>query len=286
MEAGKKLFFSLCKTESNIVNWNINLIKKDINFRKADLSAFGHIKTNKKNKTASLVSAVNIFNEIYENLSHNNTEGLRRIASYAAKLMHNEASGCASILTVEPGVPQSGRFISFLRDSFLELSRLPVSPCTHISSCPLSHGYNIAEQKNKSHINKKWCHISYKASNIPKELNNLSLAAGLPKERITFSYLLAGEVSCINTLQHDELSANGQNTKKNEKTRIISDIFQLPDNLIGCYGCSAKGLVLLKSEKNKDNIFTSGNIITPIFDKNGQRDKKSGALIAKLSREK
>ena len=275
LEAGKKFFISLCETENNISEWKINLIKKDIDFRKAFISAdknnYNIVKTGKK-KPASLVCAVNLFNETCENLSHNNSEGLRRIASNSAKLMYNEASESASILTVEPGVPQSGRFISLLRDSFIELNRPPDSPCTHNASCPLSP---FSAQKQKINNKGKWCHFAQKTENIPKELNNLSQAAGLPKERIAFSFLLAGGVS-------REHSANGQN----EKTRVISDVFQLPGNLTGCYGCSAKGLVLLTGEKNTDKYFTSGGIVTPIFDKNGQRDNKSGALIARLSMEK
>jgi len=244
LEAGKKFFTALCENTGGNAAWKINLIKEDIDIRQPNKS--------KKRKPAALVCAVNTFNEIYENLSHNNTEGLRNMAENAARLMFNFASPNGSILTIEPGVPQAGRFISFLRDSFMELKRPPASPCTHIESCPL-----IIKK------GKKWCHFAFNIEDAPKELRRLSAAAKLPKERLAFSYLLTGK-----------------NSK--EGTRVISDMFPLPDNLFGRYGCSAQGLVLLTGEKNRIEKLSSHDIVTPIFAANGQYDQKSGAFIVRI----
>jgi len=294
LEAGKKFFASLCGKET--VKWKINLIKEDINLKKANLktaavnpknanseefNAAGQKSENKKNKKAALVCAVNLFNEIYENLSHNNKTGLRDTAAAAACYMNKRADSEASILTVEPGVPQAGYFISYLRGAFLELNRQPESPCTHNAPCPLIKG-----QKNA----KRWCHFAFESTDAPDELLCLSAAAGLPKERLVFSYLYTSasskpEDAWQKSLQSQEASLLAKKHKKDVKTRVISDIFPLPENKHGCYGCSSKGLVLFAVNKNQINRLKNGSAVTPFFNADGKRDIKSGALIAGLAGE-
>jgi len=247
LDAGKKFFTALAADTEN--PWKIKLIKEDIDIRKTQVS--------QKRKQAAFVCAINIFNEIYENLSHNNTEGLRRMAANAALFMHNEASANASILTVEPGVPRSGQFISLLRDEFIKLNRPPAAPCTHSNACPLSGG-----KKNK------WCHFAFDTAGAPKELSRLSAAAKLPKERIVFSFLFTGAESAAK--------------KDSNAVRVISDTFPLPDNCFGRYGCSNQGLVLLKGEKSLIEKAAPLGLAAPFFSANGQRDAKSGALIGEL----
>jgi ribosomal protein RSM22 (predicted rRNA methylase) len=242
LEAGQKFFTAIAGNSP----WKINLVKEDIDFRKPHVT--------RKKKTASLVCAVNMFNEIYENIPHNNTEGLKRMAANTARIMHEQAAQNAFILTVEPGVPRSGHFISFLRNAFLELGRNPLSPCPHTQACPVSGG-------------KRWCHFAFVTADAPQELHRLSEAAGIPKERLVFSFLLTGE------------AGKNQVETELEKTRIISDAFPLPDNLFGRYGCCAKGLVLVTGKRNRIEKIVSGSLITPVFHANA-RDAKSGALIA------
>jgi len=239
LEAGKKFFAALCEGKNT---WNIHPVREDIDLRQANIT--------RKFKPASLVCAVNVFNEIYETLSHNNVDGLRRMAANAARLLRGLSSDKASILTVEPGVPRSGHFISFLRASLLESGLTPASPCTHALACPLTK--------------KRWCHFAFEAPDVPKELLRLSAAAGLPKERLVFSFLLTGA------------------HKKEEKTRVISDAFPLPGKRYGRYGCGSQGLVLLSGDRNRMEETASLNLVTPIFAADRKRDKKSGALIAEV----
>ena len=259
LEAGKKLLAAFCdefnKNADNGGLWKIHIVKEDIDIRKKTDNA-------QKRKKASLVCAVNVFNEIYETLPHNNREGLRRMAEKIANYMHGQALADACILTVEPGVPQSGRFIAFLRSAFLELGREPLSPCTHTKACPLN-----GEKK-------RWCHFAFEAADAPKELLRLSAAAGLPKERLVFSYLLAGAA----------ISAPAKNAPKKsaEKVRVISDAFPLPPARFGRYGCCSRGLVLLRGGKNRVEKTACGSLAAPIFAANEQRDAKSGALIMEL----
>jgi len=272
LEAGKIFFTSLCQTNGNknLNNdvWKINLIKEDIDFRKDTLAVSG-----KKIKKSSFVCAINIFNEIYEKLPHNNTEGLRRMAANIAKLMHGEASAQGSILTVEPGIPQSGRFISFLRSAFLELNRPPASPCTHCEICPFINGSaKTLRGRNWIDTKKRWCHFAYETYDAPNDLRRLSAAAKLPKDRLVLSYLFTGKTQKNFSHKHEETN----------KARVISDAFALPNNRYGRYGCSSQGLVLLTGDKNHIENTNSGSIVKIIYNTNKQQDIKSGALIVNL----
>jgi ribosomal protein RSM22 (predicted rRNA methylase) len=257
LEAGKKFFTALCESSDckNIL-WKINLIKEDVDIRQ--------VKGVKKRKQAALVCAVNMFNEIYENLSHNDTEGLRRMAKNAAHIMHNEAAANASILIVEPGVPQSGKFISLLRTTLLELGRPPAAPCTHTNDCPLINGpAKLIKGQNWIDTKKRWCHFALDTVDAPKELRRLSAAAKLPKERLVYSFLFTGQPAA-----------------KPGEARIISDAFSLPNNWFGRYGCSERGLILVKGERNRIEDAISGSIVK--LSATGQYDKKSGAQISAL----
>ena len=273
LEAGKKFFQALAENDEKNIPWKINLVREDIDIRKNTL---------RKEKQASLVCAVNLFNEIYEKIPHSNTGKLNQLADNAAQLLHNLAKTCACILTVEPGVPQSGRFISLLRGALIELGRPPASPCTHSSVCPCNFE------------KKKWCHFAFETANVTKELLRLSAAAGLPKDRLVLSYLLTGQI-------------NAKIPKMNA-LRVISDAFSLPQGCFGRYACSASGLVLLSGEKKQIEKISSGDLLPlealpmahfPMetiqipatskirqmdlkFKLTGKRDAKSGALIMEV----
>jgi len=234
LEAGKK-FFNALTCESP---WEINLVREDIDIRR-----------NSKRKKASLVCSVNMFNEMYEKIPHNNTAGLKELADNAAKFLHNSSLKEACIFTVEPGVPRSGKFISYLRDSFIKLERPPSSPCTHSENCPLT------EQK-------RWCHFAFGTENVSKELQRLSAAAGLPKERLVLSYLLTGK------------------KEENPQVRVISDAFPLQNSLFGRYCCCAQGLVLVTGERKKIVKIEPHSLIK--INLNGTIDEKSGALNGEL----
>jgi len=269
MEAGRKFFTALCKaTDKNFhdqnIPWKINIIKEDIDFRKT------HKMSAKKRKPASLVCAVNIFNEVYENIPHNNPEALGKAASNAAFLLHNEAKKDAPILIVEPGVPQSGKFISLLRNELLKLNRLPSSPCTHAEACPFLGGPSkMTRGRNWIDTKKRWCHFAFETTSAPGELRRLSAAAKLPKERIVFSYLLTGEST-----------TNRQRGEKDAYARVISDFFPLPENRYGRYCCSPDGLVLITGKKGPIEDLNPHSLEK--YYANGQYDKKSGALISEV----
>jgi hypothetical protein len=267
LDAGKQFFAAL--TGGSACPWKIQIVKADF-FAGAGKGAAGRDR-------AALVCAVNVFNEIYGNAPHravglNGAADFQRIAEKSAALLAGLAAEQASILVVEPGVPQSGQFISLLRNALLERGRRPLAPCTHCGVCPLP-GSAPAGRPGKS----RWCHFAFETAGAPKALRKLSAAAGIPKERAVLSFLLTG-------------SAAAANTPQTTAVRVISDAFPLPGGRLGCYGCSGQGLVLLAGplrkaqggEQTTAAALSSGSLINAAITGPERRDPKSGALIIDL----
>ena len=242
LEAGKKLFAALVGENCT---WSIHTIKGELNAVKP--------------KPAALVCAVNVFNEMHGDISRNNT--IRHVADKSARLLaaHGVAHSAASsaILVVEPGIPRCGEFISLLRSALAERGLQPLSPCPHSEVCPFPGGTGRAGKQ-------RWCHFAFETEDAPAVLHRLSLAAGIPKERAVLSFLLAGPAD-----------------KEKTELRVISDAFPLPQNRLGRYCCSGQGLVLLTGERAALEEAASGALVNAVF-KEGQRDSKSGALVAEL----
>jgi len=244
LDAGKKFFAALAGENTP---WKIHTVKGDINAAKP--------------KPAALVCAVNVFNEMYGDISRNGTEILRRSAEKAARLLAAHASASSAILAVEPGFPRCGEFISLLRSAFLKRNRRPLSPCPHDTECPFPGG--------NDGIKKRWCHFAFETDDAPAALHRLSHAAGLPKERAVLSFLFTGAA--------DAPAANAAAAEA-PTLRVISDAFPLPPNRFGRYCCSREGLLLLAGGKKVIEDTPSGALINAVVTE--ERDSKSGALLA------
>jgi len=243
LEAGK-LFFSALGGENS--PWKINTIKGDLK--------------NLKIQNAALVCAVNVFNEMYGDISRSNENSLALNAQKASRMLAAYGSASSSFLVVEPGFPRCGEFISLLRGAFLEEGVRPLSPCPHDKICPMQG-------------KKRWCHFAFETDDAPQELHRLSRAAGLPKERAVLSFLFSTKENCRSE-NGLELHGEGQ------LLRIISDAFPLPYGRFGRYCCSGRGLALLAGEKNTIEKNTCGSLANAVIKE--ERDTKSGALIAGL----
>jgi len=238
LEAGKNFFSALAGEASP---WKINVIK----------SSLKTVKT----RDADLVCAINVFNEMYGDISRSDENSLSLNAKKTCRLLTSCGSASSAFLVVEPGFPRCGEFISLLRGSFLEQEIKPLSPCPHDDICPMLG-------------KKRWCHFAFETDDAPKALHKLSQAAGLPKERAVLSFLFANRA--------------GQATSGAEnKLRVISDAFALPHNRFGRYCCSQQGLALFAGAKNAIDKIPSGSLINDVIMKGG-KDPKSGALIAEL----
>jgi hypothetical protein len=267
LEAGLKLFHALAGPDSP---WTVKTIRASLGER-----IYG--------KPARLVTAVDLFNELFWGIPPGDRAKLRSLAERQGRFLAALAGAGGSILAVEPGIPRSGEFLAALRAALVEAGRLPLAPCLHAGSCPCPGGLNPlpGEPGGKA----KWCHFAFDTLGAPEELTRLSLAAGIPKERAVLSFLLAAPPS------------KPQSPAKPPPLlpiRIISDPFPLPapgkppgssaagQPLYGRYGCSPRGLLLVRGgQKNREN-YAPGDLLELPLSPEERRDPKSGALIADL----
>jgi SAM-dependent methyltransferase len=258
LDAGRKFFAVLAGENSP---WRIHTVKGDLYTVKA--------------LPAALVCAVNVFNEMYGDISRSGTDKLRRSAEKSARLLARHGSASAAILVIEPGFPRCGEFISLLRGVLAGSGRRPLSPCPHDAECPLNDN-----GKNSANIKKRWCHFAFATEDAPSALHKLSSAARLPKERAVLSFLFTGPVDTSRKKTKDAEAPAAPSI-----LRVISDAFPLPPNQFGRYACSARGLVLLAGQKSVIEKTACGASVHAVF-RNGERDSKSGALLAGLCEEK
>jgi len=247
LEAGKKLFAALAGENGP---WKIRALKAEIG---AGKTAPG----------AALVCASNVFNEMYGDISRCGAETLKHNAEKSARLLEGYASGTgeSALLVVEPGFPRCGEFIGLLRNALIERGRRPLSPCPHDGACPL---LGCAGRGKK-----RWCHFAFETEDAPRDLRRLALSAGIPKERAVLSFAHMGR------------RESAQAKSADSELRIISDAFPLPRRHFGRYACSKRGLVLLAGEEGAIGNIGFGTLANAVF-KKGERDAKSGALLAEL----
>ena len=175
----------------------------------------------------------------------------------------------AGIILVEPGVPKAARTLSLLRTRYIKDSRNIAAPCPHAGDCPMSGFKAYTGSKNK------WCNFAFSTEDAPARLQKLSVAAKLPKERATLSFMAVARVD----------------GPKTSGIRITSDKLRLPNYMCGYYGCSQFGLVLVTlPDENNTRLPKppfrpqSGDLIS-VKTKTPDslpKDEKSGALIVKL----
>jgi hypothetical protein len=257
LDAGRKFFAALASDTP----WIIHTVKGDINtVRRPD-----------KAKPPQLVCAINVFNEMFGDISRGGEESLKRSSEKSARLLGSHTSDTAYVLVVEPGFPRCGEFISLLRGAFLKRGRLPLAPCTHHNDCPFNQ--------------KRWCHFAFETEDAPSALHRLSHAAGLPKERAVLSFLFTGPNNAKRS--KSELTPTPLIQEKLTPTalmtqlRIISDAFFLPPRRLGRYCCSQNGMVLLAGTNSAIEKAASGALVNAQL--TDERDPKSGAPIAEFS---
>lgn len=206
---------------------------------------------------ARLVSALNVFNERFEEIPQADSGALQQAADKSSQLLVSLLAESGSILVLEPGVPWSGHYIAALRSSLLAQGQVPYSPCPHLGICPCPGG------------KAKWCHFAFDTEDAPTTLQRLSIAAGLPKERATVSFLLTGPAK--------KEQESSQEEAKTFPVRIISDRFPVPQQGYGRYGCSSRGLVLA-IERGPEERNKPGDLVR--LSSREKRDPKTGALLA------
>jgi hypothetical protein len=238
---------------------------------------------------ARLVSAVNFFNELYEDLPHGDSEGLRRFADKEARFLSSLAAEDGSLLVIEPGVPRSGEFIAALRASLADRGRPPAAPCPHAGACPCPGGKAApGEGAAKPGGKGRWCHFAFETADAAPALLKLSAAAGFPKERAVLSFLYGGPVLSGGRAPAPLPAGTGETAAASPAlpVRIISDPFPVhsggpgnPAAAFGRYGCCEKGLVLIRGGGEQIAGYESGALAEFVFSGTERRDPKSGALV-------
>lgn len=256
MSLGEEIYLSvvsktIAKTQNqNIEPWKIIRIK-------------GSLGTFIKNKV-SFVSCANVFNEIFEDSNKPLEQLCKNYTENIFKYLEDKVESL--IFIAEPGIPRSARFISLTREALLRKKYNVLSPCAHLSTCPM-------EGKR----GQKWCHFVLDATLAPKNLQKLSEESYLTKDRASISFIFAKK-------NNTKLSLQESSKAKNAKIplRVNSEIIKLPNNKIARYCCSSFGLILF-IEKTSSSKLTFGQLIyvDNIFSNKSKllKDKKSNAII-------
>ena len=191
----------------------------------------------------------------------------------------------AGIILVEPGVPKAARTLSLLRSRYIKEGRTIAAPCPHAEECPMSGFKAYTGSKNK------WCNFAFSTEDAPVRLQKLSVAAKLPKERATLSFMA---IDARVKPEHDTpVIARLDRAISPDTTdiRITSDKLRLPNYMCGYYGCSQHGLVLVTlPDENNTRLPKppfrpqSGDLISVKTKRPDSlpKDEKSGATIIKL----
>ncbi|MDR1429801.1 MAG: rRNA methyltransferase [Spirochaetaceae bacterium] len=264
LEAGLTLFRALAGDSP----WSIKKLRSSIGERVPG-------------KKAALVSAIGVYNEVFQH----ERRSFGEFAEKQAALLSALAADNGAIFIAEPGIPQSGALISAFRSALIRRFRLPLSPCVHSGPCPFP-----GNAAGRSARKEKWCHFAFDTGDAPAPLRDLSLEAGLPKDRAVLSFLYSGAISravspaVSGAVSRDESSrTGGTDTGHSYPVRVISDAFTLEGGRRGRYGCSGQGMVLVNGSSRSMEACPSGSLITALPPNPPERDKKSGALLVKPS---
>lgn len=209
---------------------------------------------------AALLTCANVFNEILQSES----APPDALAKKYSKALFPYLQENASVLLIEPGVPNSARFISLMRDAFLRNGFFAAAPCPHQGRCPMD-----GRRAGKSGASGKWCNFAFETAGAPKRLLSLSEKSGLPKERAVLSFVFVQKNENAKKL-----------SEQNESIRIVSDTIHLAQKgARGHYACARQGFSLAVCSPGKK--VESGDLIFGAKEKN-ERDEKTNALIFEI----
>lgn len=238
---------------------------------------------------ADLVASANAFTEFFWSSPARRENNL---GERAVGLLSGLTAACkpgGAILVAEPGEPRSGAMLSALREAAL-LSGLQVeSPCPHARACPMPGAFggmgDRVEGKARSALppvhspkwrpKMPWCHFPVPLETAPPALTRFSEEVGLPKERLTVSWLALRKPALRDSADGDR--ARGAEQKGPLRTRLVSDPIRLPGGWDGRYACSDLGYTLVVGAAAREG---PGSLLDLDRPSRISRDEKSGAVIA------
>ena len=258
MALGEDIFLSVC-AKLNCNPWKIIRVK----------GSFGAPIKQK----ASFITCANMFNELDQASDMPPEFKVKKYYDQLQKYADNDAK----FILVEPGVPKAARTLTLFRDRFLKAGACVVSPCPHAGECPMSGFKAYTGSKNK------WCNFAFDTTDAPSRLIKLSVAAKLPKERATLSFISVAPVLRQAQEPHESRAA--------ELIRITSDEFRLPNYMSGYYACTEHGLALVQVPSSNNTRLPKppfrpacGDLIEvkKITPDSLPKDEKSGAVVIKI----
>lgn len=257
LSVGENIFYSIA-AKLECEPWKIVRVK-------------GQLGTELKEK-ATFISCANAFNEIIEDADMPPDFLAKKYSDKILSYAERNRPG-TRVLVVEPGTPNSARFTSLMRDSFIRKGYEPCSPCPHAAECPM-HG----RKGNKG----KWCNFAFSTEDAPEELKKLSERSQLPKDRAVLSFF-AGMIREQNAADVandlDKKLSDFLGEQKELAFRVASDPIRLPIHRTGYYACSELGLLLVVTD---NKLFSGQCLSTPMPSKELDVDEKSGAQILVL----
>jgi hypothetical protein len=214
-------------------------------------------------KKASFITCANMFNELYQDGQYTP----EYLAEKYTSMLLSYAAEKHTMLVVEPGVPRQARIISLMRDSFIKAGMSITAPCPHAGACAMDGLH--ARMGGTT----KWCNFAFTTDDAPRQLQELSTDAGIPKERAVLSFIIA-----TNTGHIKEKTEHGDTDSISLSLRVASAPIRLPEYRTGYYACSRLGLTLIIDASGIN--LKSGDLITaqPLHDFAGlSKDAKTGA---------
>ena len=250
LKAGRKLFEGLAG--AGFKGWNVQTERQ--------------LGAARKSAPADLIVAGNFINELNPPRSAHGEEVSAEdlLLQRWGELLKPDAA----ILVIEPGTRSSSKQLVRLRESALAVGWKVVAPCAHAGDCAMPGNRGGA-----------WCHFNFIPVDIPEWLFKFSRKVKLPKERASLSFLLLvrGETPPIKTVTPPR-PAEGEGL-----VRVISESFDLPENQMGRYGCSNRGLVLLQNPKTHQLGPQPGDLLMIKWPARPRKDLKSKGLIIPAS---
>ncbi|MBN1242779.1 MAG: hypothetical protein JXA15_08735 [Spirochaetales bacterium] len=238
---------------------------------------------------ADLVTAANVFTEFF-------WSDRRPIGVRAVELMRRLSSLAAPggrVLVVEPGEPRSGAMLAALREVAILGGASPESPCPHERACPMPGAFGGLGERDddearftrarsalpavvhpRRRAKMPWCHVPVPLDHAPARLSRFSEEVGLPKERLTVSWLALKLPEAVS----GEHKPQGKGKAGGPlRVRLVSDPIRLPGGRTGRYACSDQGYTLALGAAAE---LPAGTLVETSRPQKKERDDKSGAVIA------
>jgi hypothetical protein len=280
---------------------------------------------------AMMVSAANVLNELFWTDGRPSDIQAKRHADYLSGLC---VPG-GRIVVLEAGIPRSGEHVARMRAELVRAGIGIVAPCPHVLGCPApgsksalpldgsplvpvetiarpslarpglrgTKGGRGAPEKVAGFalpVNTKvpWCHFNLGIEGAPARLSEISAEAGLPKEGVSLTVLVADKPATVGSSTVSDgtegfpKAAPKGPVAKNSTTavvRILSEEFRIPGGWFGRYACSAWGYTLVRYRKSDGGKGPSPSGVVPgalvdcDFGKAPSTDEKSGAVIASIA---